>query len=55
MVQDSIWKANSHSACQKYPAFFMELEDSSPCFQKLATGPYPEPAETRSPHRSLSP
>jgi hypothetical protein len=33
----------------------MELEGSSPCSQKAATGPYPEPAESSSPHRSLSP
>jgi hypothetical protein len=28
---------------KKYPAFFMEPEGSSPCSQKPATGPYPEP------------
>jgi hypothetical protein len=32
----------------------MEPEGSSPCSQKPATGPYPEPAESSSPHRSLS-
>jgi len=37
---------------KKYP-FFMELKSSSPCSQKPATGPYPEPAESSSPHRSL--
>jgi hypothetical protein len=40
---------------KKYPAFFMEPEGSLPCSQKPATGPYPEPAESSSPHRSLSP
>jgi hypothetical protein len=54
MVQDIIWKADSHSACQKYP-FFMEPKGSLPYSQKPATGPYPEPAESSSPHRSLSP
>jgi hypothetical protein len=33
----------------------MEREDSSPCLQKLATGPSSEPAESSSPHRSLYP
>jgi hypothetical protein len=33
----------------------METEGSSPCSQKPATGPYPKPAESSSPHRSLSP
>jgi hypothetical protein len=47
MVQDINLKADSHSACQKV---FMEPESSSPCSQK----PYPEPAESSSPHRSLS-
>jgi hypothetical protein len=36
-------------------ALFMEPEGSSPCSQKPATGSYPEPAESSSPHRSLSP
>jgi hypothetical protein len=40
---------------KKYHAFFMEPEGSLPCSQKLAIGPYPEPAESGSPHRSLSP
>jgi hypothetical protein len=31
---------------KKYPAFFTEPEGSSPCSQKPATGPYPEPAES---------
>jgi hypothetical protein len=31
----------------------MEPEGSLPCSQKPATGPYPEPAESSSPHRSL--
>jgi hypothetical protein len=54
-VQDIIWKADSHSACQKYPAFFMEPEGSLPCSQKPAIGPYPEAAESSLPFRSLSP
>jgi hypothetical protein len=40
---------------KKYPAFFMEPEGSLQCSQKPATGLYPEPAESSSPHRSLSP
>jgi hypothetical protein len=36
------------------PAFFMEPEGSLPRSQKPANGPYPEPAESSSPHRSLS-
>jgi len=55
MVQDIIWKADSHSACQKYPAFFVEPEGSLPYSQNPSTGPYSEPAEAGSPHRSLSP
>jgi len=35
-------------------AFFMESEGSLPYSQMSATGPYPEPAESISPHRSLS-
>jgi len=53
MVKDIIWKADCHSAFQKYPAAFMDPEGSSPCSQKSATGHYPEPAESSSPHRSL--
>jgi hypothetical protein len=55
MVQDIIWEADSHSAFQKYPAFFMETEGSLPHSQKPATGSYPEPAETSLPHRCLPP
>jgi hypothetical protein len=40
---------------KKYPVFFMEPEGSLPCSQKPDIGPYPEPAESSSPHRSLSP
>jgi hypothetical protein len=40
---------------KKYPAFFMEPEGSLPFSQKPATGPNPEPAESSSPYRSLSP
>jgi hypothetical protein len=53
MMQNINWKADCHSACQKYP-LFMEPKGSSPCSQKSATGPYPEPAESNSPHQSLS-
>jgi hypothetical protein len=38
----------------KIPRFLMEPEGSSPCSQKPATGPYPKPAESSSPHRCLS-
>jgi hypothetical protein len=38
---------------KKYPAFSMEPESSLPCLQKPATGPYPEPSKSSSPHRSL--
>jgi hypothetical protein len=31
---------------KKYPAFFIEPEDSQPYSQKPTTGPYPEPAES---------
>jgi hypothetical protein len=54
MVQDIIWKADCHSACQKI-SFLMEPEGSLPCSHKPATGLYPEPAESSSPHRSLPP
>jgi hypothetical protein len=47
-------KADCHSACQKI-SFLMEPEGSSPCSHKPAAGPYPEPAESSSPYRSLSP
>jgi hypothetical protein len=55
MVQDIIWKADCHSARQKISRFLTEPEGSSPCSQKPATRPYPEPTEFSSPHRSLSP
>jgi hypothetical protein len=45
MVQDIVWKADSHSACHTV-AFFMETEGSLPRSQKPTTGPYPEPAES---------
>jgi hypothetical protein len=54
MVQD-IWKADCHSACQKISCFLMEPEVSLLCSHKPATRPYPEPTESSSPHRSLSP
>jgi hypothetical protein len=55
MVQNIIWKPDCHSAYQKNPAFFMKPEGSSPCSQKPATGPYPQPAESSSSHRFLFP
>jgi hypothetical protein len=54
MVQNIIWKADCRSAYQKISCF-MEPEGSSPSSQKLCIGPYPEPAESSSPHRSLCP
>jgi hypothetical protein len=54
-VQDIIWKADCHSACQKYPVFFTKPEGSLPCSQKPATGPYPEPTESSASHGSPSP
>jgi hypothetical protein len=45
----------SLSLSKKYPAFFIEPEGSPPCSQKPATETYLEPAESSSPHRSLSP
>jgi hypothetical protein len=33
----------------------MEPEDSLPCSQNPATGPYPKPAKSSFSHRSLSP
>jgi hypothetical protein len=55
MLQDIIWKADCHSAYQENPAFYMEPEGSTLCSQNPTTGPYPEPAESSSLHRSLSP
>jgi hypothetical protein len=53
MVQDIIWEADSHSAAQKkISCFLTEPEGLLPCSQKPATRPYPEPAESSSPHRS---
>jgi len=49
MVQNIILKAY-----QIYPTFFMEPEGSSPCSQKPASGPYPQPLESSSPHPYLS-
>jgi hypothetical protein len=50
MVQNIIWRADCHSAYQKYSAFFMEPEGSLPCSQKPTIGPYPEPAESIDPY-----
>jgi hypothetical protein len=40
---------------KQQPTLLMEPGRSLPCSQKPAIGPYPEPAESISPHRSLSP
>jgi hypothetical protein len=50
-VQDYILKPCCHSACQKISCFLIEPEGS----HKPATGHYPEPAESSSPHRFLYP
>jgi hypothetical protein len=50
MLQDIILKADCYSAHQKISRFLTEPEGSSPCSQKPANGPYPEPAESSSPH-----
>jgi hypothetical protein len=55
MVQDIIWKADCHSASQKTSCFLMEPEGSLPCSQKPTIRPYTKPAESSSPHLSLSP
>jgi hypothetical protein len=49
------FKSWSLLSSSKISRFLMEPEGSSPCSQKPATGPYPEPAESSSAHRSLSP
>jgi hypothetical protein len=48
-------EANSISDSQELFPHFMEPEGSLPYSHKPTTGPYPEPAESISPHRSLSP
>jgi hypothetical protein len=53
-VQGIILKADCQLGCQKISCFLMEPEGSLPCSFKPATGPYSEPAESSSPHRSLS-
>jgi hypothetical protein len=56
MVQNIIWKLIVTQLIKNYPAFFFtEPKGSSPCSQNPATGHYSEPAESNSPHRSLSP
>jgi hypothetical protein len=55
MMEDNNLKADCNSAFQKISRFLMEPEGLSPCSQKPASGPYPEPAESSSPHRFLSP
>jgi hypothetical protein len=54
LVQHINWKADCHSACQEVSCFLKKPEGSLPCSYKTATGPYHEPAEFSSPHRSLS-
>jgi hypothetical protein len=54
MVQDIISKADCLSACQKV-SFLMEPEGSLPYLHKPAIRPYSEPAESSSPHPSVSP
>jgi hypothetical protein len=44
MVQDIIWKADSHSPCQTIACFLYEIEGSLLSSQKSATGHYSEPA-----------
>jgi hypothetical protein len=51
MVQDIIWKAD----CQKISYFLTEPEGLLPYSHEPAIGHYPEPAESISPHRFLSP
>jgi len=46
MVQDIIWKADWHSACQKKSRFLMESEGSLSCSQKSTIGPYPQPHQS---------
>jgi hypothetical protein len=55
MVQDVFQKLIVTQLLKQYPTFFMEPEGSLPCSQKPATGPYPDPAKSSSPHRPLSP
>jgi hypothetical protein len=40
MVQDNIWKADSHSACKKILSLWNP--EVLPCSQKPTIGPYPE-------------
>jgi hypothetical protein len=51
MVQNIILKAITQ-LFKKY-SVFIEREGSSPCSQKPAIRPYPEPAQSSLPHRSL--
>jgi len=53
-MQDIIWKAYCHSACQKISCFLMKPEGLSPYSQNPDIGSFREPAESSSPHRSLS-
>jgi len=52
MVQDILWKAESHSASQTISSFLYGIRRFITMFTKA---PYPEPAESSSAYRSLSP
>jgi hypothetical protein len=45
MVQDTLWKVDSYSACQTIAWFLCGTQRSLPCSQKSTTGPYPQPAK----------
>jgi hypothetical protein len=47
MEQSPSWGAYSHSASQDIPCIFKESEGSLPCSEEPATGPCPEPDESR--------
>jgi hypothetical protein len=49
MEQSSSGEANSHSANEEIPHFYMEPKGSLPRSQGHATGPYTEPDESN-PH-----
>jgi len=55
MVQDILWKADSLSTCQTTACFLYWIWTFITVLTKPATGPYSEPAESSSRHRSLSP
>jgi hypothetical protein len=43
MEQSLSWDANIHSPNQEITRLLMETEGTIPCWEELATGPYPEP------------